>query len=40
MATKVGAVLRSAWPAAIVGLAVAINGFWIAAIGYGISKLL
>jgi hypothetical protein len=30
---------RTAWPPAAIGLAVAINGVWIAAPGYGISKL-
>jgi hypothetical protein len=30
---------RSAWPSGIVGLPIAVNGIWIAAIGYGISKL-
>jgi hypothetical protein len=27
---------RRIWPVAAVGLAVAINGIWIAALGYGI----
>jgi len=39
MVAKAGKVIRTAWPAAVVGLAVAINGFWIAALGYGITKL-
>jgi hypothetical protein len=30
---------RTAWPLAGIGFAVAINGVWISALGYGISKL-
>ena len=30
---------QMAWPLTAIGLAVAINGVWIAALGYGISKL-
>ena len=32
--------LRGAWPFVGIGLAVAVNAVWIAALGYGISKLL
>ena len=32
--------LRDAWPFVGIGLAVAVNAVWIAALGYGISKLL
>ena len=39
MVAKAGAAIRTAWPVAVVGLTVAINGVWIAALGYGISKL-
>jgi hypothetical protein len=35
-----GAKAAKAWPVAVVGFAVAVNGIWIAAIGYGILKLL
>jgi hypothetical protein len=31
--------LRSAWSLAGIGLAIAVNGAWIAALAYGISKL-
>jgi hypothetical protein len=37
--TKTVQKLRVAWPVAAIGLAVGINGLWIAALGYGISKL-
>jgi len=30
---------RTAWLSVAIGLAVAINGVWIAALGYGISRL-
>jgi len=30
---------RTAWPPVAIGLAIAINGVWIAALGYGFSKL-
>jgi hypothetical protein len=30
---------RTAWPPVCIGLAVGINGLWIAALGYGISRL-
>jgi hypothetical protein len=31
--------VRTAWPMAAIGLAGAINGVWIPALGYGVSKL-
>jgi hypothetical protein len=37
--TKVREAFRTAWPVAAVGLAVAVNAVWIAAVGYGASKL-
>jgi hypothetical protein len=40
MVSKAGEALRTAWPHAGVGLAVAINAGWIGAVTYGISKLL
>jgi hypothetical protein len=39
MVAKAGEAIRTAWPVAVVGLAVAVNGVWIAALGYGILKL-
>jgi hypothetical protein len=36
---KVVEAFRTAWPRAAIALAVAINGVWIAALAYGISKL-
>jgi hypothetical protein len=39
LVTKAVDAIRSAWPVAGIGLAVAVNGVWIAALGYGISKL-
>jgi hypothetical protein len=38
MVTKAVDAIRTAWPVAGIGLAVAVNGVWIAALGYGISK--
>ena len=38
MVARVGETFRAAWPLAGVGLAVAVNGVWIGALGYGISK--
>ena len=38
MVAKAGEAIRTAWPVAVVGLAVAVNGVWIAALGYGILK--
>jgi hypothetical protein len=40
MVTKAVDAIRTAWPPAAIGLAVAVNGVWIAALGYGISKFL
>jgi hypothetical protein len=39
MVAKAGEALRTAWPLATVGLTVALSGVWIAALGYGVSKL-
>ena len=39
MISKAGGALQSALPFAGIGLAVAVNGIWIAALSYGISKL-
>jgi hypothetical protein len=39
MVAKAGEAFRAAWPLAGIGLAVAVNGVWIGALGYGISKL-
>jgi hypothetical protein len=39
MAAKAGDALRMAWPLAGAGVAIAVNAVWIAAVGYGISKL-
>jgi hypothetical protein len=39
MVAKAGEAIRAAWPLAGIGLAVAVNGLWIGALGYGISKL-
>ena len=39
MVAKAVVAFRSAWPAVAIGLAGVINGIWIAALGYGISKL-
>jgi len=39
MVSKAGETIRTAWPVALVGLAVVINGVWIAALAYGIAKL-
>jgi hypothetical protein len=39
MLARAKGTFQTAWPTAAIGLAVAINGVWIAAIGYGISKL-
>jgi hypothetical protein len=36
LVTKAVDAIRSAWPVAGIGLAVAVNGVWIAALGYGI----
>ena len=36
---KAGEAFIKTWPIAGIGLAVAVNGIWIAALGYGISKL-
>jgi hypothetical protein len=38
--TKAVDAIRTAWPPAAIGLAAAVNGVWIAALGYGISKFL
>ena len=38
MVARVGETFRAAWLLAGVGLAVAVNGVWIGALGYGISK--
>jgi hypothetical protein len=38
MGAKAAKAIRTAWPVAGIGLAVAVNGVWIAALGYGISK--
>ena len=40
MVRKAGEAFIKTWPIAGIGLAVAVNGIWIAALGYGISKLL
>ena len=40
MAAKAGEAFRTAWPMMVVGLAVAVNGVWIAALGYGLSRML
>jgi hypothetical protein len=37
---KAGSAFRTAWPLTAVGLAVAANGVWIAAFGYGFSRIL
>jgi hypothetical protein len=37
--TRAVEAFRSTWPLAGIGLAVAVNGLWIAALGYGFSKL-
>jgi hypothetical protein len=39
MVAKAAKAIQTAWPPAAIGLAVAINGVWIAALGYGIAKL-
>jgi zinc transporter ZupT len=39
MIARAGEAFRAAWPLAGIGLAVAVNGVWIGALGYGISKL-
>jgi hypothetical protein len=39
MVAKAGEAFRAVWPLAGIGLAVAVNGVWIGALGYGISKL-
>jgi len=39
MVAKAGAAFRTALPLVGIGFAVAINGVWIAALGYGFSKL-
>ena len=39
MVAKTGKAFRTAWPLGGIGLAVALNGVWIGALGYGISKL-
>jgi hypothetical protein len=39
MVAKAGEAFRTAWPLAMVGLTVAVSGLWIAALGYGVSKL-
>ena len=39
MVAKAMKAIETAWPPAAIGLAVAVNGIWIAALGYGISKL-
>jgi hypothetical protein len=36
MVTEAVKVVRGGWPLAAVGLAVALNGLWIAALGYGV----
>ena len=38
MVARAGQAFRAAWPLGGVGLAVALNGVWIGALGYGISK--
>jgi hypothetical protein len=38
MGAKAAKAIRTAWPVAGIGLAAAVNGVWIAALGYGISK--
>ena len=38
MDAKAAKAIRTAWPVAGIELAVAVNGVWIAALGYGISK--
>jgi hypothetical protein len=39
MVAKAVKAFRTAWPPVGIGLAVTINGVWIAALGYGFSKL-
>jgi hypothetical protein len=39
MVTRAVDAIRTAWQPAAIGLAVAANGVWIAALVYGISKL-
>jgi hypothetical protein len=39
MVTRTVGAIRTAWPSTAIGLAVAISGFWIAALQYGLSKL-
>jgi hypothetical protein len=39
MVAKAASAIRTAWPPAAIGLAFAINCVWIAALGYGFSKL-
>jgi hypothetical protein len=39
LVAKAGEAFRTAWPLASIGFAVAVNAVWIAAIGYGVSKL-
>ena len=38
MVAKAMNAIETAWPPAAIGLAVALNGVWIAAIGYGIYR--
>jgi hypothetical protein len=38
MVARAGEAFRAAWPLVGAGLAVAVNGVWIGALGYGISK--
>jgi hypothetical protein len=38
MVAKAMKAIETAWPPAAIGLAVALNGAWIAAIGYGIYR--
>jgi hypothetical protein len=37
--TRAGEAFRAAWPLAGIGFAVALNGAWIGALGYGIYNL-
>jgi hypothetical protein len=37
--TKAIRVFRTAWPPAAIALAVVVNGVWIGALGYAISRL-